>query len=148
MALWTACPCPSLCCPAKFTNPKLIRSLRKPVAKRMPVLLETTAPRETLSASLKPLFNTATLHPVWSSGLIRLCFRDSLWNRAVCQPPTRRSRSRKPSTTLSSHRQGIPWSGTTHMSVVATVPKYLWFMLGVHFFGVNCNWIFLFFFFS
>ena len=62
----------------------------------------------------------------------------------MCQPHGTRSRSHQPSITLSANHQGLPCSPLTPSSVLAIVPKHLWFMVGVNFFGVNSNWTVLF----
>lgn len=80
-------------------------------------------------------------HSVSTSQLISLCLCDSSHGPWQC---VNHRRSHKPSRTLSSNHQGIPCSPSTLLSVRTTVPKHFGFMVGVHFLGVNSNWIFLF----
>lgn len=155
MFFWTAFPCPSLCFPAKVTNQNCIKSLRKYFGNFTCIPLETIVFHLWHQASF-PLINE-TLQQAWSHLSMQrcctFCFHkpaDKLvfmwllsWNMAECQPRGRHSRAHKPSLTLSSNHQGIPCSPTTLSSIMATVPKHLWVMVGVHFFGVNSNWIFL-----
>lgn len=152
MSFWTTCPCPSLCFPAKVTNQNWIKSWRKHFWKlhmhstwdhSFNLWHQASFPQinETLQQA-RSHFSTqqgSTLFNQPADKLVLMWLL--LWNVVVHQPHRRHSRSQKPSMTLSSNHQGNPGSQTTHLSVMATVPKYLWSMVSEYFFGVNSNWI-------
>lgn len=153
MSFSTAFPCPSVCFPAEVTNQNWIKSLRKHFGNFTCIPLETIVFNLWHQASF-PQINE-TLQQAWSSHFsTQRCFNKPaaklvfMWlllqNVVVRQPHRRHSRSRKPSMTLSSNHQGIPCSHATHLSIMATVPKYFWCLVGVHFFSVSSNWTFLF----